>query len=105
MKAQHTWILILSCKNSFQIHFEEGAFSGAITGAITGAAFAGLGQLGAALGKGIKCASTLGKFVKGTAGSQWKSRVGTLDNYINEKAALLPGSTKLSELDIEFVLK
>ena len=47
--------------------FEEGAFSGAITGAITGAAFAGLGQLGAALGKGIKCASTLGKFVKGTA--------------------------------------
>ena len=26
-------------------------------------------------------------------------------NYINEKAATLPGSTKLSELDIEFVLK
>ena len=52
---------------SFLDGFEEGAFSGAITGAITGAAFAGLGQLGAALGKGIKCASTLGKFVKGTA--------------------------------------
>ena len=48
---------------SFLDGFEEGAFSGAITGA----AFAGLGQLGAALGKGIKCASTLGKFVKGTA--------------------------------------
>ena len=52
---------------SFLDGFEEGAFSGAITGAITGAAFAGLGQLGAALGMGIKCASTLGKFVKGTA--------------------------------------
>ena len=52
---------------SFLDGVEEGAFSGAITGAITGAAFAGLGQLGAALGKGIKCASTLGKFVKGTA--------------------------------------
>ena len=52
---------------SFLDGFEDGAFSGAITGAITGAAFAGLGQLGAALGKGIKCASTLGKFVKGTA--------------------------------------
>ena len=52
---------------SFLDGFEERAFSGAITGAITGAAFAGLGQLGAALGKGIKCASTLGKFVKGTA--------------------------------------
>ncbi|MEI3305524.1 MAG: polymorphic toxin-type HINT domain-containing protein [Dysosmobacter sp.] len=52
---------------SFLDGFEEGAFSGAITGAITGAAFAGLGQLGAALGKGIKCASTLGKFVRGTA--------------------------------------
>ena len=52
---------------SFLDGFEEGTFSGAITGAITGAAFAGLGQLGAALGKGIKCASTLGKFVKGTA--------------------------------------
>jgi hypothetical protein len=52
---------------SFLDGFEEGAFSGAITGAITGAAFAGLGQLGATLGKGIKCASTLGKFVKGTA--------------------------------------
>ena len=52
---------------SFFEGFENGAFSGAITGAISGAAFAGLGRLGAALGKGIKCASTLGKFVKGTA--------------------------------------
>ncbi len=52
---------------SFLDGFEDGAFSGAISGAITGAAFAGLGQLGAVLGKGIKCASTLGKFVKGTA--------------------------------------
>ena len=52
---------------SFLDGFEEGAFSGAIAGAITGAAFAGLGQLGAALGKGIKCTQALGKFVKGTA--------------------------------------
>lgn len=52
---------------SFFDGFEEGAFSGAISGAITGAAFAGLGQLGAALGKGIKCTQALGKFVKGTA--------------------------------------
>ena len=52
---------------SFLDGFEEGAFSGAISGAITGAAFAGLGQLGAALGKGIKCTEALGKFVKGTA--------------------------------------
>lgn len=52
---------------SFLDGFEEGAFSGAITGAITGAAFAGLGQLGAFLGKGIKCSSAIGKFVQGTA--------------------------------------
>lgn len=52
---------------SFLEGFEEGAFSGAISGAVMGAAFAGLGQLGAALGKGIKCASTLGKCVRGTA--------------------------------------
>jgi len=52
---------------SFLDGFEDGAFSGAITGAITGAAFAGLGQLGAVLGKGIKCTQALGKFVKGTA--------------------------------------
>ena len=52
---------------SFLDGFEDGAFSGAISSAIAGAAFAGLGQLGATLGKGIKCASTLGKFVKGTA--------------------------------------
>jgi hypothetical protein len=52
---------------SFLDGFEDGAFSGAITGAITGAAFAGLGQLGAVLGKGIKCTKALGKFVKGTA--------------------------------------
>lgn len=43
--------------------------------------------------------------INSSIGSQWKSRVGTLDSYINEKAASLPGSTKLSELDIEFVLK
>ncbi len=52
---------------SFLDGFEDGAFSGAVGGAIGGAAFAGLGQLGAVLGKGIKCMSTLGKFVKGTA--------------------------------------
>ena len=43
--------------------------------------------------------------INSSIGSQWKSRVGTLDSYINEKAATLPGSAKLSELDIEFVLK
>ena len=43
--------------------------------------------------------------INSSIGSQWKSRVGTLDNYINEKAATLPGSTRLRELDIEFVLK
>ena len=52
---------------SFLDGFEDGAFSGAITGAITGAAFAGLGQLGATLGKGIECISTFGRFAKGTA--------------------------------------
>ena len=52
---------------SFLDGFEDGAFSGAISGIICGAAFAGLGQLGAALGKGIKCAASLGKFIKGTA--------------------------------------
>ena len=59
---------------SFLDGFEEGAFSGAITGAITGAAFAGLGQLGAAAGKGLNalckgqaCISKIGTVVKGTA--------------------------------------
>ena len=52
---------------SFFEGFENGAFSGAVSGAISGAAFAGIGQLGAVLGKGIKCTSALGKFVKGTA--------------------------------------
>ncbi len=52
---------------SFLDGFEDGAFSGAIGGAIGGAAFAGLGVAGAALGKGIQCASTLGKAVKGIA--------------------------------------
>ena len=52
---------------SFLEGFEDGALSGAISGAIGGAAFAGLGQLGAVAGKGIKCMSGFGKFVKGTA--------------------------------------
>ena len=43
--------------------------------------------------------------INSSIGYQWRSRVGTLDSYINEKAITLPGSTKLSELDIEFVLK
>ena len=43
--------------------------------------------------------------INSSIGSQWKSHVGTPDSYINEKAATLPGSTKLRELDIEFVLK
>ena len=52
---------------SFLEGFEDGALSGAISGAIGGAAFAGLGQLGAFAGKGIKCMSGFGKFIKGTA--------------------------------------
>lgn len=52
---------------SFLAGFENGAFSGAVTGLISGAAFAGIGQLGAALGKGINCASKLGKCIKGVA--------------------------------------
>lgn len=51
---------------SFLEGFEDGALSGAISGAIGGAAFAGLGQLGAVAGKGIKCMSGFGKFIKGT---------------------------------------
>jgi len=43
--------------------FEDGAFSGAICGA----AFAGLGQLGAVCGRTIKCASSFGKAIRGTA--------------------------------------
>ena len=45
--------------------------------------------------------------INSSIGSQWKSesRIGKLDSYINEKAATLPGNTKLSELDNEFVLK
>ena len=52
---------------SFLDGFEDGAFSGAVSGAISGAAFAGIGAFGAHLGKGIQCASKLGKFIKGTA--------------------------------------
>lgn len=52
---------------SFLEGFEEGAFSGAVSGAIMGGAMAGLGQLGMTLGKGIKCMSKLGKFIKGVA--------------------------------------
>ena len=52
---------------SFLEGFEDGALSGAISGAIGGAAFAGLGHLGAVAGKGIKCMSGFGKFIKGTA--------------------------------------
>ena len=47
--------------------FEDGAFSGALSGAICGAAFAGLGQLGAVCGRSIKCASSFGKAIRGTA--------------------------------------
>ena len=47
--------------------FLDGSFSGAVGGAIGGAAFAGLGAAGAALGKGISCASKLGAIIKGTA--------------------------------------
>ena len=52
---------------SFLEGFEDGAFSGALAGAICGAAFAGLGQLGAVCGKSIKCASSFGKAIQGTA--------------------------------------
>ena len=47
--------------------FEDGAFSGALSGAICGAAFAGLGQLGAVCGRSIKCASSFGEAIQGTA--------------------------------------
>ena len=52
---------------SFLEGFENGAFSGAISGAIMGGALAGLGALGATLGKGVSCLSKLGKLVKVTA--------------------------------------
>ncbi len=57
----------MSQGGSFLDGFENGAFSGAVGGAIGGAAFAGLGAAGAALGKGISCASKLGTIIKGTA--------------------------------------
>ena len=57
----------ISQGGSFLDGFENGAFSGAVGGAIGGAAFAGLGAAGAALGKGISCASKLGAIIKGTA--------------------------------------
>ena len=57
----------ISQGGSFLDGFENGAFSGAVGGAIGGAAFAGLGAAGAALGKGISCASKLGTIIKGTA--------------------------------------
>lgn len=54
--------------------FENGAFSGAVKGAIMGGAFAGLGLLGQAAGRGLNalykgaaCVSKLGKVIKGTA--------------------------------------
>ena len=45
--------------------------------------------------------------INSSIGAQWKARarIGKLDNYINMKSETLSGSTKLSELDIEFVLK
>ncbi|MFR9036019.1 MAG: hypothetical protein ACLVIP_05465 [Ruminococcus sp.] len=58
---------IIANEGPFLEGFEYGALSGAISGAIGGAAFAGLGQLGAVAGKGIKCMSGFGKFIKGTA--------------------------------------
>ena len=57
----------MSQGGSFLNGFEDGAFSGAVGGAIGGAAFAGLGVAGSTLGKGISCASKLGKVIKGTA--------------------------------------
>ena len=57
----------MSQGGSFLDGFEDGAFSGAVGGAIGGAAFAGLGVAGSTLGKGISCASKLGKAIKGTA--------------------------------------
>ncbi len=59
---------------SFWEGFENGAFSGAISGAIMGGAFAGIGLLGQAAGKGLNvlykgaaCVSKLGKVIKTTA--------------------------------------
>ena len=55
----------MSQGGSFLDGFEDGAFSGAVGGAIGGAAFSGLGVAGSTLGKGISCASKLGKAIKG----------------------------------------
>ena len=55
---------IIANGGSFLEGFEDGALSGAISGAIGEATFAGLGQLGAVAGKGIKCMSGFGKFIK-----------------------------------------
>lgn len=52
---------------SFLEGFADGMLSGTISGAITGAASAGLGLAGQAVGKGISCASKLGKAIKITS--------------------------------------
>ena len=52
---------------SFLEGFADGALSGAISGAVIGSACAGLGALGAAVGKGIQCLSTVGKAINVTS--------------------------------------
>ncbi len=52
---------------SFLEGFANGALSGAVSGAITGAACAGIGALGATVGKSIQCISKLGKAIKITS--------------------------------------
>lgn len=42
--------------------------------------------------------------INSTMGSQWKSRISKLDDHINGQAVSYPGTAKLSELGIKFVL-
>ncbi|AEV67526.1 Protein of unknown function (DUF1557) [Acetivibrio clariflavus DSM 19732] len=60
---------IMSVMNggSFLEGFADGASTGVLTGALTGAACAGLGALGATLGKSIQCLSKLGKAISVTS--------------------------------------
>ena len=84
---------------SFLEGFENGAFSGAVSGFIMGGAFAGLGSLGAALGKGVSCVSKLGKFVKGVAAvtKVLDTAMGAFDTLAMLDG--LFGSGKLAELN------
>ncbi len=93
---------------SFLEGFEDGALSGAISGAIGGAAFAGLGQLGAVAGKGIKCMSGFGKKIPETITQNGRTRVGydgdhyptTWSERVQEMKKWPTASTRKQVLDI-----